>query len=141
MHYVGIWWDYTADEVPVLQKYAMRILSQSCSASSCERNWSAFEAAQTKKRNRLSHKMLNTLVYIRMNTMMMDKYSDMMTKDLEPINLDNLSINDLPEYVDDEERDSDALVIQSVTDDDYISTNNDLLNYGEDYLASGYLSD
>jgi hypothetical protein len=141
MHYVGIWWDYNADEVSVLQKYAMRILSQSCSASSCERNWSAFEAAQTKKRNRLSHKMLNTLVYIRMNTMMMDKYSDMMTKDLEPINLDNLSINDLPEYVDDEERDSDALVIQSVTDDDYISTNNDLLNYGEDYLASGYLSD
>ncbi|XP_031258003.1 uncharacterized protein LOC116116042 [Pistacia vera] len=91
-----IWWDYNGDDLPVLKKYAIRILSQPCSASSCERNWSAFEAAQTKKRNRLSHEMLDTLVYVRMNTMMMDKFTSTMSRDLEPIDLEKLG--ELPDY-------------------------------------------
>lgn len=72
--FLGVWWDYCGDCLPQLQKYAIRILSQPCSSSSCERNWSAFEAAQTKKRNRLAPKMLDNLVYVRMNTMMMKKF-------------------------------------------------------------------
>ncbi|XP_031250301.1 uncharacterized protein LOC116108172 [Pistacia vera] len=50
MSFARIWWDYNGDDLPVLKKYVIRILSQPCSASSCERNWSAFEAAQTKKK-------------------------------------------------------------------------------------------
>ncbi|XP_031278379.1 uncharacterized protein LOC116136849 [Pistacia vera] len=91
-----IWWDYNGDDLPMLKKYAIRILSQPCSASSCERNWSAFEAAQKKKRNRLSHEMLDTLVYVRMNTMMMDKFTSTMSHDLEPIDLEKLG--KLPDY-------------------------------------------
>ena len=71
-------------------------MSQPCSSSSCERNWSAFEAAQTKKRNRLTPKMLDDLVYVRMNTMMMEKFNTLEARDVEPTDLDKL--NELPEY-------------------------------------------
>ena len=101
--------------MPILQKYAIRILSQPCSSSACERHWSAFEAAQTKKRNRLTHEMLDTLVYVRMNTIAIEKYGELEARDLEPINMDNLP--ELSDYVDpplhgdgdgDENRDEDG---------------------------------
>ncbi|CAN1824896.1 hypothetical protein LINPERHAP1_LOCUS30946, partial [Linum perenne] len=37
------WWSSFGDDVPELQKFAIRILSLTCSASGCERNWSVFE--------------------------------------------------------------------------------------------------
>ncbi|CAN1141741.1 hypothetical protein LINPERPRIM_LOCUS25651 [Linum perenne] len=37
------WWSSFGDDVPELQKFAVRILSLTCSASGCERNWSVFE--------------------------------------------------------------------------------------------------
>ncbi|XP_058732906.1 uncharacterized protein LOC131604488 [Vicia villosa] len=46
---------------------AIRILSQTCSASGCERNWSIFEHIHSKKRNRLEHQKLNDLVFVRYN--------------------------------------------------------------------------
>ncbi|XP_020114986.1 uncharacterized protein LOC109728860 isoform X2 [Ananas comosus] len=94
-----VWWDYCGDPLPVLRKYAVRILSQPCSSSSCERNWSAYEAAQTKKRNRLSSEMLDNLVYTRMNILAMKKWSTLESQDLEPINLEKL--HELSEYIDD----------------------------------------
>ena len=50
-----------------MKKFAVRILSQPCSASGCERNWSVFERIHTKKRNRLEHKRLNDMVYVQYN--------------------------------------------------------------------------
>ncbi|KAK6145420.1 hypothetical protein DH2020_022240 [Rehmannia glutinosa] len=101
-----VWWDFCGDSLPILRKYAIRILSQPCSSSPCERNWSAWEAAQTKKRNRLTPEMLDTLVYVRMNTMMMEKFDVLKAKDLEPIDLDHL--DELPNYVDhDQDEDGD----------------------------------
>ncbi|XLU52526.1 hypothetical protein S245_047174, partial [Arachis hypogaea] len=52
---------------PNLQKLAIRVLSQTCSSSCCERNWSIFEHIHSKKRNRLEHKKLNDLVYVHYN--------------------------------------------------------------------------
>ncbi|XP_057492802.1 uncharacterized protein LOC130778284 [Actinidia eriantha] len=101
--HLRVWWNYCGDCLPVLQKYAIRILSQPCSSSTCERNWSAWEAAQTKKRNRLAQKMLDDLVYVRMNTTMMEKFNELEAQDLELINLEKLS--ELPEYVDHENDD------------------------------------
>ncbi|GFY81139.1 hypothetical protein Acr_01g0009480 [Actinidia rufa] len=75
-----VWWDYCGDCLPVLQN--------------------AWEAAQTKKRNKLAPKMLDDLVYVRMNTMMMEKFNELEAQDLESINLEKLS--ELPEYVDHE---------------------------------------
>ncbi|CAN1121280.1 hypothetical protein LINPERHAP1_LOCUS5995 [Linum perenne] len=37
------WRSSFGDDVPELQKFAIRILSLTCSASGCERNWSVFE--------------------------------------------------------------------------------------------------
>ncbi|XP_058729233.1 uncharacterized protein LOC131601436 [Vicia villosa] len=58
------WWDTYGTEAPNLQKLAIWILSQTCSASGCERNWSVFEHIHSKKRNRLEHQKLNDLVYV-----------------------------------------------------------------------------
>jgi hypothetical protein len=37
------WWESYGDSCPELQRFAIRILSLTCSSSGCERNWSAFE--------------------------------------------------------------------------------------------------
>eukprot|EP00253_Pinus_taeda_P016683 PITA_16683 len=33
------WWESFGDQCPQLQKFAIRVLSQTCNASGCERNW------------------------------------------------------------------------------------------------------
>lgn len=37
------WWSSFGSDTPVLQKFAIKILSLTCSSSGCERNWSVFE--------------------------------------------------------------------------------------------------
>lgn len=37
------WWEMYGDYTPELKKFAIRVLSLTCSSSGCERNWSAFE--------------------------------------------------------------------------------------------------
>jgi hypothetical protein len=51
----------------ILQKLALRVLSQTCSASGCERSWSFFEQVHSKKGNRLEHQRLNDIVYVHCN--------------------------------------------------------------------------
>ncbi|XP_058770291.1 uncharacterized protein LOC131643935 [Vicia villosa] len=57
------WWETYGTGTPTLQRLAIRILSQTCSASGCERNWSIFEHIHSKKRNRLEHQKLNDLLF------------------------------------------------------------------------------
>ena len=59
-----------------LRKVAMKVLSKTSSASACERNWSAFAAVQTPKRNRLASKTLNNLVFLRVNLRLQQKLKD-----------------------------------------------------------------
>ncbi|KAK2433551.1 hypothetical protein QL285_018808 [Trifolium repens] len=61
------WWDMFGDYTPELKRFAIRVLSLTCSSSGCERNWSAFEMVHTKKRNRLHQKRMNDLVYVMAN--------------------------------------------------------------------------
>ncbi|KAL4394203.1 hypothetical protein AHAS_Ahas02G0128500 [Arachis hypogaea] len=61
------WWESYGCGAPNLQKLAIRVLSQTCSSSGCERNWSIFEHIHSKKRNRLEHQKLNDLVYVHYN--------------------------------------------------------------------------
>ncbi|KAF7810248.1 hypothetical protein G2W53_036991 [Senna tora] len=61
------WWKTFGYSSPNVQKLAIRLLSETTSSSSCERNWSVFERIHTKKSNRLEHKRLNDLVYIHYN--------------------------------------------------------------------------
>jgi len=53
------WWERFGDDVPVLQKFAIRILSLTTSASGCERNWSTFE--QVRKVTQLTTYNLHKL--------------------------------------------------------------------------------
>lgn len=43
------WWDSYGDKTPELKRFAMRVLSLTCSSSGCERNWSAFEMVTCNK--------------------------------------------------------------------------------------------
>lgn len=59
----GAWW-LQFGEVPTLQKYAPRIVSQCVSSSGCGRNRSTFALVHTKIRNRLGYDKLHKLVYV-----------------------------------------------------------------------------
>ena len=60
------WWNLVGANV--LPKIAKRILSQTCSASSCERNWSMYSFVHSKVRNRLATAKAEALVYIYSNS-------------------------------------------------------------------------
>lgn len=46
-----IWWRTYGIDTPLLQTFAITVLSQTCSASPCEGNWSAFDNLHSMKRN------------------------------------------------------------------------------------------
>eukprot|EP00253_Pinus_taeda_P014880 PITA_14880 len=84
------WWESFGGHCPQLQRFAIRVLSQTCNASGCECNWSVFECIHTKKRNRLEQKRLNDLVFVQYNLRL--RRNQMMNKapDLDPIVLDDI---------------------------------------------------
>ncbi|RWR95498.1 hypothetical protein CKAN_02484700 [Cinnamomum micranthum f. kanehirae] len=51
------WWDQFGCDTPELQNLAIRVLSQCCSISGCERNLSIFGHIHSPKRNRLEHQI------------------------------------------------------------------------------------
>ncbi|XP_042449877.1 uncharacterized protein LOC122034629 [Zingiber officinale] len=81
------WWESYGYEHPELQKFAIRVLSLTCSSSGCERNWSAFEMVHTKRRNRLKAKTMNDVVFVMANSKLAKK------KELRKVN--DYSIDDL----------------------------------------------
>ena len=58
------WWSNFGCEVPELQSLAMKALSQSTSASSCETSWSLYDWVINKKRNRLTVDKQGDLIYV-----------------------------------------------------------------------------
>lgn len=60
------WWNQVGGNA--LPKIAKRILSLTCSASSCERNWSMYSFVHNKVRNRLTTSKAEALVYIYTNS-------------------------------------------------------------------------
>ncbi|XP_050292606.1 uncharacterized protein LOC126733355 [Quercus robur] len=88
------WWDSYGDDCPELKKFAIRILSLTCSSSGCERNWSAFEMVHSKRRNRLHHKKkMNDLVFVMYNLKIKQKRAKPLSTK-EEIGLENLSSDD-----------------------------------------------
>ncbi|KAL4374132.1 hypothetical protein AHAS_Ahas05G0151200 [Arachis hypogaea] len=81
------WWESYGCGAPNLQKLAIRVLSQTCSSSGCERNWSIFEHIHSKKRNRLEHQKLNDLVYVHYNLRLQQR-NQMRNQVYDPICLD-----------------------------------------------------
>ena len=60
------WWSRVGGEA--LPKIAKRVLALTCLISSCEQNWSMYSFVHNKSQNRLSTKKAEDLVYIYMNT-------------------------------------------------------------------------
>ncbi|CAH9096637.1 unnamed protein product [Cuscuta europaea] len=78
--------------------FALKVLSQTCSASPCERNWSAFDHIHSKKRNRLLQSKLNDLVYIQYNKKLQQRFFERKhnvgSKSYDPIFLREVDEND-----------------------------------------------
>ncbi|RVW97934.1 hypothetical protein CK203_021220 [Vitis vinifera] len=87
------WWMRFGGSTPELQKFAIRVLSLTCSDSGCERNWSTFESIHTKKRNRLEHQRLNALVYVRYNTRLRER-SLQRKQNVDPILVEEIDSDD-----------------------------------------------
>ena len=64
---IAKWWNNYGDESSHLQKIAVKVLSQTCSSSGYERNWSTWSLIHTKLYNRLAMKKLDKLVYVHYN--------------------------------------------------------------------------
>lgn len=58
------WWISFGSSTPNLKAFAIRVLSLTCSATGCERNWGVFQHLHTKRRNRLAQDRLNNMVYV-----------------------------------------------------------------------------
>ena len=58
------WWRMYGGQVPELRKLASRLLSQVASSSAAERNWSTYSFIHSVKRNRLTSKRAEKLVYV-----------------------------------------------------------------------------
>eukprot|EP00253_Pinus_taeda_P002278 PITA_02278 len=84
------WWEAFGGHCLELQRFAIRILSQTCSASGCERNWSVFERIHTKKRKRLDQKRLNDLVYVQYNLRLRRNHLLNKRPDSDPIVLEDI---------------------------------------------------
>ncbi|XP_021663829.2 uncharacterized protein LOC110652532 [Hevea brasiliensis] len=69
------WWKTYSSSTPNLQKFAVKVLSLTCSASDCERNWSVVEYLHNKKRNQLYQKRLDNLVYVKYNRALLCQYT------------------------------------------------------------------
>ncbi|CAL5371681.1 unnamed protein product [Camellia sinensis] len=84
------WWSSFGHETLDLQKFAIKVLSLTCSSSGCERNWSVFEHLHSKKRNRLAQKRLNDLVFVKYNRALKRRY-------MKRANIDPISLKDIDE--------------------------------------------
>ncbi|GJT83225.1 3-hydroxyisobutyryl-CoA hydrolase 1-like protein [Tanacetum coccineum] len=94
-HVAGIvamptFWSSYGNEVPILKKFAIKVLSLTCSATGCERNWSIFSLLHNKRRNRLDQARLNDLVYVKYNRQLKKRFD---RRDL----IDPLLLNDIDE--------------------------------------------
>eukprot|EP00253_Pinus_taeda_P034416 PITA_34416 len=83
------WWKMYGGRVPLLQKLAIRILSQTCSSSGCERNLSVFEKIHNKKSNRLESQRLNNMVYAYYNLRLWVRQLER-TPDVDVISFDRI---------------------------------------------------
>ena len=62
-------------DAPNLRNIAVKVLSQTVAASSCEWNWSTFNLIHTKRRNRLGTARLNDLVFVYYNMRLRIKHT------------------------------------------------------------------
>ncbi|EXB72473.1 hypothetical protein L484_011475 [Morus notabilis] len=87
----GLWWEQYGDSAPVLQRVAIRILSQVCSSFTFERHWSAFQQIHSEKRNKIDRETLNDLVYINYN-LKLARHTRTKSIEADPIQFDDIDM-------------------------------------------------
>lgn len=87
----GIWWEQFGDAAPTLQRVAIRILSQVCSTSTSERQWSTSQQTYSEKRNKIDKETLNDLLYINYN-LKLDKSLKSNSSEIDPLQLDDIDM-------------------------------------------------
>lgn len=98
----GLWWEQFGDSAPVLQRVAIRILSQVCSGYNLERQWSTFQQMHWERRNKIDREILNKLAYVNQNL----KLGRMITLETDPIALEDIDM--MSEWVEEAENPSPA---------------------------------
>ncbi|KAH1214893.1 hypothetical protein GmHk_13G036158 [Glycine max] len=128
-HSPTYWWRMFGSQTPNLHKLAIKILSLTCSASGYERNCSVFEQIHSKKRNRLEHKRLHDLVFVKYNQQLKQRYNA--RDEIDPISLNDIDVcNEWLVGDMDEDDDNDA-------GNDLVFENDHALNWAAVYGASG----
>ncbi|KAL6280132.1 hypothetical protein ACE6H2_017013 [Prunus campanulata] len=87
----GDWWAGYGYEIPTLQRFAIRILSQPCSSHWCCWNWTTFENIHSKKRNRTEQEKFNDLVFVHCNLWLQSIYQKRDGK-CKPIVFDEIDV-------------------------------------------------
>ncbi|KAL5540887.1 hypothetical protein UlMin_043279 [Ulmus minor] len=88
----GLWWEQYGDSAPVLQRVAIRILSQVCSSFAFERHWSSFQQIHSEKRNKIDRETLNDLVYINYNLKIARNTKTKSLEAADPIQYDDIDM-------------------------------------------------
>ncbi|XP_050890887.1 uncharacterized protein LOC127096346 [Lathyrus oleraceus] len=97
------WWEYHGSCAPEFQRLDMKVVSQTTSATNCERNWSIFSYIHTKTRNRLKYKKLHKLVFTHYNMKLrmrdkLRKSREEIKANFDPINFDYIFQEDPLSY-------------------------------------------
>lgn len=94
--HVGKWWDYCGHKLPVLRKYAIRILSQPCSTLVCKQSLTAFKGAQIKQQQRFALETPYSHLSLRMNMILTANFiaRDTSNKPIDLTDLDRLKLID-----------------------------------------------
>ncbi|GAV67734.1 DUF659 domain-containing protein/Dimer_Tnp_hAT domain-containing protein, partial [Cephalotus follicularis] len=61
------WWLVHGSFAPILQNLALKLHGQPCSSSCCERNWSIYSFIHSMRRNKISPKRAEDLVFVHTN--------------------------------------------------------------------------
>ncbi|KAL8490386.1 hypothetical protein ACS0TY_025559 [Phlomoides rotata] len=61
------WWETYGSSTPHLQKFAIKVLSLTCSSSSCEHDWDIFDNVHAKKGNMLVQQCKTDLLFVKYN--------------------------------------------------------------------------
>lgn len=72
----------------MLQRVAIRILSQVCSSFTFEKHWNTFQQIHSEKRNKIDKETLNDLVYINYNL----KLGRTKSVEADPIQFDDIDM-------------------------------------------------
>jgi len=92
-----IWWIVHGAHAPILQKITLKLLGQPCFSSYCERNWSTYSFIRSLKRNKVTPKRAEDLIYVHSNICLLSrnssKYKEEETK-LWDIGEYDFSLND-----------------------------------------------